>query len=102
MSYDLVRRCHVLALVLRTVSHGLLRGDMDDGTNGGGCGGLLVAVLLPLLLHGARHEAGMETKGRTDAAPRTHGTKRSRMMIESRAIRERQIDFDLQDEGGFM
>ena len=69
MSYDLVRRCHVLALVLRTVSHGLLRGDMDDGTNGGGCGGLLVAVLLPLLLHGARHEAGMETKGADGRCP---------------------------------
>ena len=80
MSFDLVRRCHVLALVLRTVSHGLLRGDMDDGTNGGGCGGLLVAVLLPLLLHGARDEAGMETEG-ADAAPHTHGTKTSRMMV---------------------
>ena len=50
MSYGLVRRCHVLALVLRTVSHGLFRGDMDNGTNGGG-GGLLVAVPLSLLLH---------------------------------------------------
>ena len=63
MSFDLIRRCHVLALVLRTVSHGLLRGDMDDGTNGGGGCGLLVAVLLPLLLHGARDEVGMETEG---------------------------------------
>ena len=80
MSFDLVRRCHVLALVLRTVSHGLLRGDMDDGTNGGG-GGLLVAVLLPLLLHGARDEAGMETEG-ADAAPHKHErTKTSRMMV---------------------
>ena len=78
MSFDLVRRCHVLALVLRTVSHGLLRGDMDDGTNGGG--GLLVAVLLPLLLHVARDETEMETEG-SNPAPHTHGTKTSRMMV---------------------
>ena len=50
---------------------------------------------------GARDETEMETEG-ADAAPLTHGTKTSRMMIESRAIRERQIDYDLQDERDFM
>ena len=84
LDYALLR---VLALELGT-SLGLVDSN-DDGAHG-----LLFAVLFALLLHCAKSEWRLRGFKR-------HGTKIS-LMIESRVIWKRQIDYHLLVEGDFM